>query len=251
MDPMTDEQRYAAILSRDARFDGVFFTCVQSTGIFCRPSCPSRTPRRDRVVFAASAAAAADAGFRACRRCGPAAPPGSPDHRPAGTLAARALDLIEAGELDHGSVPDLARRLAVSERTLHRALLQETGAGALAHARVHRARRAHELLRGTDLPVAEIAYAAGFGSERQFHDTIRRIYGQSPTDVRLARPGGKTTGASAPAGPGEAGAAHLSARLRVREPFDGLGLADWFSERAVPGVEEVDGLHWLRALHLP
>lgn len=263
MQPMTDDERYAAIRARDARFDGMFFTCVRSTGIFCRPSCLARTPSRGGVEFVPSAAAAVAAGFRACKRCGPTAPPGSPDADPAGSLAGRALRLIEAGALDgDGTVPALAARLAVSERTLHRALVDRTGAGALAHARILRARRAHELVTGSDLPLARIAHAAGFGSERQFHDTFTTLFGHAPSLVRERRrparrrtADGRSTAdgqnADAPhSADGQAGAM-VTARLALRGPFDGAGLADWFAHRAVPGVEELDGLLWTRALRLP
>src|SRR5690606_39184845 len=125
------------------------------------------------------------AGFRACKRCGPTAPPGSPDADPAGSLAGRALRLLEAGALDgEGTVPAPAARLAVSERTLHRARVAPTGAGALAPARLRRARRAHELVAGTDRPRARGAHAAGFGSERQFHDPFSTIFGHAPSVVR-------------------------------------------------------------------
>ncbi|MFC7466268.1 Ada metal-binding domain-containing protein [Brachybacterium sp. GCM10030252] len=260
MTVMTDDERYAAIRARDTRFDGMFFTCVRSTGIFCRPSCPARTPRRTGVEFVPSAAAAVAAGYRACKRCGPMAPPGSPDDDPTGSLAGRALRLIDAGALDDGgTVPALARRLAVSERTLHRALLAATGAGALAHARLRRARRAHELVVGSSLPLAQIAHAAGFGSERQFHETFTRVFGHAPSVVReRARGGPEARGRQGGAARGRAGdaagatgdAAIVTAQLAVRRPFDGAGLAAWFAHRAVPGVEEVRGLRWTRALRL-
>lgn len=236
---LTDDERYAAICARDARFDGMFVMCVRSTRIFCRPSCPARTPRRDMVDFAPTAAAALDAGFRACKRCGPAAPPGSPADDPRGSLTQRALGLIEQGMLDEGSVPQLAARLCVSERTLHRALLATTGAGALAHARMRRARRAHELVAGSSLPLAQVAHAAGFGSERQFHDTFVRVYGHAPSVVRERS--GARPAVTAP----------LAANLAVRRPFDGEGLAHWFAARAVPGVESVNGSRWTRAVRLP
>lgn len=242
VDDLTEDQMYAAIRARDTRFDGVFYTCVASTGIFCRPSCPSRTPARTGVRFVPSAAAAVEAGFRACKRCGPAAPPGSSAEDPAADLARRALHLIDRGALDagprhRGTVPELARRLAVSERTLHRSLVNATGAGPLAHARMRRARRAHELVLGSDLPLGTIAHAAGFGSERQFLDTFTRVYGHAPSVLRSRR--------------GPTSTAELTASLAVRRPFDGAGLAAWFAARAVPGVESVEGTVWTRAVRLP
>lgn len=243
---MTDDQRYAAIAARDARFDGMFFTCVRTTGIFCRPSCPARTPGRRSVEFAPSAAAAVAAGYRACKRCGPLAPPGSEGADPSATLARRALELIGQGLLDAGAgergrVDELAAALHVSSRTLHRALVAHTGAGAVAQARMLRARRAHELLRGTSLPLSRIAEAAGFGSERQMHDVIRRVYGTAPSDLRrrLRTRGSEQVPGS---GDGDVDGACLAVELAVRHPFDGEGLARWFAARAVPGVEEVRGL---------
>lgn len=251
METLDDERRYAAIAARDPRFDGEFFTCVRTTGIFCRPSCPARTPGRVSVTFVPSAAAAVAAGYRACKRCGPLAPPRGADADPGGDLAARALDLIAAGALDAElgtdapapHVADLAALLHVSERNLHRALLEHTGASAVAHARMARARRAHELLRGTDRPLGEIAAAAGFGSERQLHDTVRAIYGVAPSTLRprSGRPLADTGTATA----------ELRVDLAVRRPFDGAGLAAWFAARAVPGVEGVEGLRWSRAVRLP
>ncbi|APX34379.1 adenosine deaminase [Brachybacterium sp. P6-10-X1] len=269
MTTMTDDERYAAIRARDTRFDGMFFTCVRSTGIFCRPSCPARTPQRGGVDFVTSAAAAVAGGYRACKRCGPLAPPGSPDDDPQGSLAGRALRLIDAGALDDGgTVPSLARHLAVSERTLHRALIAATGAGALAHARLRRARRARELVVGSTLPLARIAHAAGFGSERQFHETFTEVFGHAPSVVRerdrvhrapdgasgAATPAIRATTASSSAPAASAhvvDSAEVTARLAVRRPFDGAGLAGWFAHRAVPGVEEVAGLVWTRAVQLP
>ncbi|MDN5686823.1 MAG: helix-turn-helix domain-containing protein [Brachybacterium sp.] len=253
MTVMTDDERYAAIRARDTRFDGMFFTCVRSTGIFCRPSCPARTPQRGGVEFVPSAAAALAGGYRACKRCGPTAPPGSPDDDPQGSLSGRALRLIDAGALDEeGTVPALARRLAVSERTLHRALIAATGAGALAHARLRRARRARELVVGSQLPLARIAHAAGFGSERQFHETFTEVFGHAPSVVRERIQAPRAPdGESESSVPAADDVAVVTARLAVRRPFDGPGLAAWFAHRAVPGVEDVTGLLWTRAVQLP
>lgn len=249
---MTDDERYAAIRARDSRFDGMFFTCVRSTGIFCRPSCPARTPQRGGVEFVPSAAAAVVAGYRACKRCGPAAPPGSFSEDPAGSISGRALRLIDESALDHGgTVPALAAQLSVSERSLHRALVAATGAGAVAHARMRRARRAHELVVTTSLPLATITHATGFGSERQFHDTFTQIFGHTPSVVRESTQHGPAGGRSPLAGGSATDAAVLTAQLAVRRPFDGQGLAAWFATRAIPGVEHVEGLLWSRAVHLP
>ncbi|MGY5763943.1 Ada metal-binding domain-containing protein [Brachybacterium sp. DNPG3] len=267
MDELTDDQRYAAISARDGRFDGVFFTCVRTTGIFCRPSCPARTPGRGSVEFVPSAAAAVERGYRACKRCGPLAPPGADAADPSGSLARRALLLIGDGVLDAGPdgpahVADLAARLHVSERTLHRALVERTGASAVAHARMARARRAHELLRSTSLPLAEVASAAGFGSERQLHDTVRRIFGRSPStirggsgsrSIREARPAPPATSTTTSAVRADAPPTIAAVRvdLAVRRPFDADGLLRWTAARAVPGTERVEGMRWARAVRLP
>lgn len=298
MQELTDDQRYAAIAARDARFDGMFFVCVRSTGIFCRPSCPSRTPRRESVEFVPSAPAAVSRGYRACKRCGPLAPPGTVEADPGATLAARALQLISEGALDASSVwaeeqdersgertaentvPGLAAKLQVTERTLHRALVAHTGAGALAHARMVRARRAHELLRTTDRPVSEVAAAAGFGSEQQLRDTLARVFDRTPTMLRRTavtrssaaitspRPSGAADPTSTPDAIGTPGTtdptggpaapedgrggvpAVVRVELAVRRPFHGEGLATWFAHRAVPGVEQVAGTIWTRAVQL-
>src|SRR5581483_6387267 len=158
--------------SKDARFDGWFFIGVTSTGIYCRPSCPARTPKRANVRFFPTAAAAHAAGYRACKRCRPDATPGSPEWQARADAAARAMRLIGDGIVDREGVAGLAARLGFSSRHLHRYLVAELGAGPLALARAHRARMARLLLESTQLPVTEVAFAAGFGSLRQFNDTV-------------------------------------------------------------------------------
>src|SRR3954451_18116482 len=175
---------YDAIRARDARFDGVFFTAVTTTRIYCRPSCPARTPRRENVRFYATAAAAQQAGFRACLRCRPDAAPGSPDYDVRADLARRALRLIADGVRDREGVPGLARRLGYSERHVHRQLVAEVGAGPLALARAQRAQTARILLETTELPAGHVAFASGFASVRQFNDTIRDVFELTPTGLR-------------------------------------------------------------------
>src|ERR1700761_5629107 len=154
---------YLAVSSRDARFDGRFVTAVTSTGIYCRPSCPAQTPKRENVRFYPCAAAAVAAGFRACKRCRPEAAPGSREWDVRGDLAARALRAIAAGAIDgDGAVPALAQSLHVSDRHLNRVLVAEVGAGPLALARTRRAQTARLLLDATELPISEVAFAAGF-----------------------------------------------------------------------------------------
>src|SRR5580698_1859757 len=170
---MDFEACYRAVQSRDARFDGWFFTAVSSTGIYCRPSCPAVTPKRENVSFFATAAAAQRAGYRACLRCRPDAAPGSPEWLGRADIAARAVKLILRGTVDADGVSGLANRLGYSERQLHRVLMAEVGTGALALARAQRAQTARLLLETTDLPVANVAFASGFASVRQFNDTVR------------------------------------------------------------------------------
>ena len=175
---------YLAVQSRDPRFDGRFFTAVTSTGIYCRPSCPARTPMRSNVRFYPSAAAAQAAGCRACMRCRPGATPGSPEWDTRADVGARAMRLIGDGLVDRVGVPGLAARLGYSVRHLERLLSSELGAGPIALARAQRAQTARVLIESTTLPLAQVAFAAGFASVRQFNDTIRSVFAASPTDLR-------------------------------------------------------------------
>ncbi|WP_461007569.1 AlkA N-terminal domain-containing protein [Streptomyces capparidis] len=229
---MDDETAYRAVLSRDARFDGVFFLGVTTTGIYCRPSCPAVAPKRVNARFYPTAAAAQGAGLRACRRCRPDAVPGSPDWNARADLVGRAMRLIGDGVVDREGVGGLARRLGYSARQVHRQLTAEVGAGPVALARAQRAHTARVLLQTTGLPVTEVAFAAGFASVRQFNDTIREVYGHTPSELRRAA--ARTRGAD-----GSAGLVPL--RLACRGPYDGTGVFDFLQARAVPGVEEVVG----------
>ncbi|HZU79090.1 MAG TPA: Ada metal-binding domain-containing protein, partial [Acidimicrobiales bacterium] len=185
MAPVEDFERcYEAIKSRDARFDGWFFTAVTSTHIYCRPSCPARTPKPEHVRFFPTAAAAQQAGFRACLRCRPDAAPGSPEWLGRADVAARAMRLVFDGVVDREGVAGLARRLGYGERQLHRVLVAEVGTGALSLARAQRAQTARLLLETTGLPVAQVAFGAGFASVRQFNDTVRAVFGRTPTELR-------------------------------------------------------------------
>jgi len=237
-----DPERCAAIVERgDARFDGWLYVGVTSTGIYCRPSCPARTPKRSNMTFHPSAAAAQRYGFRACKRCRPDAAPGSPDWDTRADAVGRALRLIADGVVDRDGVGGLARRLGYSERHLGRLLTDEVGAGPLALARAQRARTARVLLETTDLPVSEVAFASGFDSVRQFNDTIRATFSAPPSELR-ARSGRAATM------PHDAA---IGMRLAVRQPFDRIGLAGFLAARAVSGVETVDHLTVTRALSLP
>ena len=237
---MDTETCYRAVRSRDARFDGWFVTAVTTTGIYCRPSCPAMTPRQRNVRFLPTAAAAQRAGFRACRRCRPDASPGSPEWGQRSDTVARAMRLIGDGVVDRGGVGDLATRLGYSERQLHRLLVGEVGAGAQALARSQRAHTARVLIETSPMSFADVAFAAGFASIRQFNDTVRAVFATTPSDLRRRRP------ADAPAQPGV-----LHLRLPVRAPFDALSVLDFLGRRAVPGVESYDGTTYRRALRLP
>ncbi len=179
-----DDPRYRAMQARDVRFDGWFFVAVTSTGIYCRPSCPSVMPRRDRVRFYPTSAAAQRGGFRACKRCRPDTAPGSPEWNRRGDVVGRAMRSITDGIVDREGVAGLARRLGYSPRQLQRLLVTEVGAGPLELARAQRAETARVLLETTDLKAADVAFAAGFGSVRQFNDTVRSVFGEAPTAMR-------------------------------------------------------------------
>ena len=241
------ETRYRALASRDARFDGQFIAGVHSTGIYCRPSCPAITPKPGNVTFYRTAAAAHEAGLRACKRCQPDAIPGSPDWNLRDDLAARAMRLVQDGVVEREGVEGLARRLGYSSRHLTRVLTSELGAGPLALARAHRAQTARTLLASTELPIADIAFAAGFGSLRQFNDTIAQIYRATPSELRALSRRGR-----AGVTPHEAhDAGTLTLRLAARAPLDHAGLFRFFADHAVPGLEAGDGSRFARPLMLP
>lgn len=255
-DPLADPafaERYRAMLARDARFDGQFITGVHSTGIYCRPSCPASPPKPVNVTFYRTAAAAHEAGLRACKRCLPDAVPGSPEWDLDDDLAARAMRLIADGVVEREGVPGLASRLGYTPRHLTRVLAAELGAGPLALARAHRAQTARELLVSTTMPVADVAFASGFGSIRQFNDTIRAVYERSPLELRATaarRPGARrSTDAAVPSTSGEAGVVRL--HLPARPPFDAAGVFAWLAARAVAGVEVADHDRFERTLALP
>jgi len=184
---LTAKECYRAVRARDAVFDGRFFTCVKSTGIFCRPICPARTPRIENCLFAPTAAAAMAAGFRPCLRCRPESAPGSEAWRGTEATVARALNLIEGGALDDGDVASLAGRLGVGERQLRRLFAEHMGATPIAVAQTRRVLHAKRLIHDTDLPMIEIALASGFGSVRRFNETFRRLYGRPPSELRQRR----------------------------------------------------------------
>ncbi|MCS0600018.1 helix-turn-helix domain-containing protein [Streptomyces sp. LP11] len=230
-----------AVQSKDARFDGWFFTAVLTTRIYCRPSCPVVPPKARNMTFYPSAAACQQAGFRACKRCRPDVSPGSPEWDRRADLVARAMRLIADGVVDREGVPGLAARLGYSARQVERQLLMEVGAGPLAIARAQRARTARLLIETTPLPMAEIAFAAGFSSIRAFNDTVRQVFALTPTELRARVPGSGRAGALGT----------LALRLPFRAPLNPDNLFGHLAATAVPGVEEWRDGAYRRTLDLP
>ncbi|MDX2598325.1 Ada metal-binding domain-containing protein [Streptomyces sp. WI03-4A] len=245
---MDEDSRYEAVRSRDGRFDGAFFFAVETTGIYCRPSCPAVTPKRRNVRFFPTAAAAQGSGFRACRRCRPDSVPGSAEWNVRADAVGRAVRLIADGVVDREGVAGLAARLGYSARQVQRQLTAELGAGPVALARAQRAHTARLLLRTTDLPITEIAFASGFSSVRQFNDTVREVYAATPTEVRAAAPRSRGARRAAPG-------AGIPLRLAHRGPYQAAVVFDQLAREAVPGVEEVSGTPgdrtYRRTLRLP
>ncbi|MEZ0072733.1 AlkA N-terminal domain-containing protein [Planotetraspora sp. GP83] len=229
---------YLAVSARDARFDGRFYTAVTSTRIYCRPICPARTPARKNVLFYQHAAAAEAAGFRPCRRCRPELSPGDPGWDVRADLVGRGLRLIDDGVADDHGVAGLAQRLHVTERHLHRLFVAELGTGPLAVARTRRLLLAKQLLTETSLPITDVAFAAGFGSVRQFNAAMKESYGFAPGELRkaagpLTSPSGQITGSATGSATG------LTLRLSYRRPYDAQTILRFLAARAIPGVEAI------------
>ena len=222
---MDFEQRYRAIAARDRRFDGQFITAVRTTRIYCRPSCPARTPRAENVTFFSTSAAAHQAGYRACKRCLPEAVPGTPEWNLRDDLVGRAMRLIADGEIERGGVAGLAARLGYTSRHVTRVLSDELGAGPLALARALRAQTARTLLVSTDMSITDVAFAAGFASVRQFNQTIGEVFELTPTAIRSSSAAGRPANG------------RVVLRLATREPFDSVGVFRYLAERADPNVE--------------
>jgi AraC family transcriptional regulator of adaptative response / DNA-3-methyladenine glycosylase II len=228
---------YSALRTRDSRFDGRFFVGVRSTGVYCRPVCPARTPLRRNCTFYGSAAAAQEAGYRPCLRCRPEAAPGSPAWEGSHATVTRGLRLIADGALDRGSVSGLAERLGVGERQLRRLFMKHLGASPVAVAQNRRVLFAKKLLDETDLSMTAVACAAGFGSVRRFNDAMQQAYRRPPAALRRA--------VSEPCPAGE-----IELRLAYRPPLDWQGLLRFFARRAIRGVEEVSGGAYRRSVAL-
>jgi len=232
---LDQEACYRAVLTRDARFDGRFFGCVKTTGIYCRPVCPARTPKRENMVFVVSAAAAAEAGFRACLRCRPETAPDMGAWRGTSNTVSRALSLIEAGALDAhsgsgGDVDALAGRLGVGERQLRRLFRQHLGAAPISVAQTRRVLLAKALIHQTDLSMAQVALAAGFGSVRRFNETFQTLYGRAPSMLRHRKERPATGG--------------VKLSLSYRPPYDWEAM---FVALAARG-DRVEALTWSRDL---
>ncbi|WP_149184629.1 AlkA N-terminal domain-containing protein [Streptomyces sp. TRM49041] len=240
----TDTERCVrAVRSKDARFDGWFFTAVLTTRIYCRPSCPVVPPKPENMTFYPSAAACQQAGFRACKRCRPDTSPGSPEWDVRADTVARAMRLIRDGVVDREGVPGLAARLGYSTRQIERQLRAELGAGPLALARAQRAQTARVLIETTALPMADVAFAAGFSSVRTFNETVREVFALAPAELRARATG--TRSAPAPT-PGV-----ISLRLPYRTPLNPSNLFGHLTATAVPGVEEWRDGAYRRTLTLP
>lgn len=229
-----------ARLSRDARFDGQFFVGVKTTGIYCRPICPANSPKRENIDFYPTAAAAGEAGYRPCLRCRPECAPGTPAWHGTSTTVRRGLRLIAGGALDEGNVEDLADRLGVTGRHLRRLFNKHLGASPLAVAHTQRLHFAKRLIDQTDLPLAEIAVAAGYGSVRRFNDAFRNTYDRPPRELR--RRGRQDQP--------HVDSASLSVNLSYRKPFDWPHLLNFLRGRAIPGVEAVTDSCYRRTIDI-
>jgi len=231
-DSLDQEACYRAALTRDARFDGRFFGCVKTTGIYCRPVCPARTPNRENMRFVVSAAAAEEAGFRACLRCRPETAPDMGAWRGTSNTVSRALSLIEQGALDEGDVDALAGRLGVGERQLRRLFRQHLGAAPVSVAQTRRVLLAKALIQETDLSMAQIALASGFGSVRRFNETFQALYGRAPSELRRRKE--------------RAAGAAVKLSLSYRPPYDWEALFAALSARG----DWIEGRVWSRPLDL-
>lgn len=233
-----DDFYYRALHAKDARFDGRFFVCVTTTGIYCRPVCPARVPKRENCFFVPSAAAAQELGFRSCLRCRPETAPGTPAWAGTQASVARALRLIEEGALDSGRLPELADRLGIGERHLRRLFVEQVGASPQAVAANRRLLTAKQLLTDTSLPLAEVAHASGFQSLRRFNDAIAKAYGVAPGAIRRSSQ-------AAALSEGE-----ITLRLGYRPPYDWPLVLRYLASRAIPGVEQVSDKVYQRGFEL-
>lgn len=230
---------YRALQSRDARFDGLIYVGVKSTGIYCRPICPARTAKFSNCIFYGSAAAAQDAGFRPCLRCRPETAPELASWRGTSNTVSRAIALITEGTLDgdNASVEKLAARLGVGERQLRRLFLQHLGASPISVAQTRRVLFAKQLIHETRMPMAEVALAAGFRSVRRFNETFQNLFQRPPSALRR-----KTAATAADDG--------VTLRLRYRPPYDWESILRFMQARAIPEMEVVENGRYFRTVEM-
>jgi AraC family transcriptional regulator of adaptative response / DNA-3-methyladenine glycosylase II len=228
---------YRAVCARDARHDGRFFTCVKTTGIYCRPICPARSPKLENCVFMPTAAAAQEAGFRSCLRCRPESSPDLDAWRGTSATVSRALKLIEGGALDDGDVDSLAARLGIGERQLRRLFRRHIGAAPVTVAQTRRVLLARQLLEQTDLSMIEVALGSGFGSVRRFNETFQALYQRPPGELRRRTP------AASPS-------PEINLLLSYRPPYDWDTMLRFLRVRALPGLEVVDQDSYSRVIEL-
>ncbi len=231
---------FRALALRDSRFDGRFFTAVKTTGIYCRPTCPARTPRPENVVFYPTAAAAQEAGYRPCLRCRPETAPDMGAWRTTSRTVARALALIEHGALDEADVAGFAERLGVGERQLRRLFREHLGASPIAVAQTRRVLLAKQLIHETRMPLGVVAFAAGFKSVRRFNETFATLFGRSPGMLRRTR---TPDGAIGPRG-------EIALLLRYQPPYDWPAMIEHLRRRAIPGIEHVTADRYTRSIDL-
>jgi AraC family transcriptional regulator, regulatory protein of adaptative response / DNA-3-methyladenine glycosylase II len=234
LDPLTC---YRAVLARDARHDGRFFTCVRTTGIYCRPICPARPPKLENCRFVPTAAAAQEAGFRPCLRCRPENSPGVDAWRGTAATVSRAMKLIETGTLGDDRIGSLADRLGIGERQLRRLFRQHVGAAPVTVAQTHRVLLARQLLHQTDLPMIEVALASGFGSVRRFNEVFQRLYHRPPRELRRRAVVPSTV-------------AEIELLLPYRPPYDWAAMLDFLRLRAIPGLESISEETYSRVIEL-
>jgi AraC family transcriptional regulator of adaptative response / DNA-3-methyladenine glycosylase II len=228
---------YRAVLARDARYDGRFFTCVKTTGIYCRPICPARPPKLENCRFVPTAAAAQEAGFRPCLRCRPESSPDLDAWRGTSATVSRALKLIEGGALDDGDVASLAERLGIGERQLRRLFRQHIGAAPVTVAQTRRVLLAKQLIHQTDLSMIQVALASGFGSVRRFNETFQQLYRRPPRELRRR----EAATSSAP---------EISLLLPYRPPYDWASMIRFLQVRAIAGLEVVANESYSRVIEI-
>ncbi len=228
---------YRAVVARDARYDGRFFTCVKSTGIYCRPICPARPPKLENCRFVPTAAAAQAAGYRPCLRCKPESSPALDAWRGTEATVSRAMKLIEAGALDDGDITSLAARLEIGPRQLRRLFSRHLGAAPITVAQTRRVLLAKQLIHQTDLSMIQVALASGFGSVRRFNETFQRLYDRPPSELRHRA-------AAVSTGP------EISLLLPYRPPYDWDTMLRFLAARGIAGLEVVRDGRYCRLIEL-